>query len=527
MSFRRTPLTVGALVLVGLGLSAPARAADNPTATIAPRDTDAAILDTTPTRGNHLVWLPPASKRVGKLLVFLPTGGPTNVPTEFTELATVAAGLGYHTVVLAYRNEAPIAALPTANPPGCGTDELPSTASPTCAVDARSEILDGLPTSSVVNVDRANSIENRLNKLLVYLKNTRLASEGWAQFLDATGLEPNWSKTVIAGSSLGAGEAAMIAERHDVLRAVLLHGWVDARHGWVKLGATPSSDYFTLIHQRDNFFARTCYAYVALKLAQTCPLPGFPPATADPSLLVENRKLPYGTQLHVFNLEPGSFAGTGDWYHQSTSRNGWIAKEPDGVTPSHVLVNIWRSVLGDSDADTYLDDSDNCKSVPNTDQTDSDGNGVGDACGPTMRTGTVGGSVAATLSLGLGVPASFGAFTPGVDRNYDANTTANVISTAGDATLSVADPSPNATGRLVNGTFSLTEQLQARASSAAGVGGALTALGTTPLSLLAYALPSSNDTVTIAFRQHIGVSQALRTGAYSKTLTFTLSTTTP
>ena len=37
----------------------------------------------------------------------------------------------------------------------------------------------------------------------------------------------------------------------------------------------------------------------------------------------------------------------------------------------------------------------------------------------------------------------------------------------------------------------------------------------------------SNDPVTIAFKQHIGATQPLRTGAYSKTLTFTLSTTTP
>ena len=35
--------------------------------------------------------------------------------------------------------------------------------------------------------------------------------------------------------------------------------------------------------------------------------------------------------------------------------------------------------------------------------------------------------------------------------------TANVISSAGDAALSVADPSPNATGRLVNGAFSLPD----------------------------------------------------------------------
>ena len=143
----------------------------------------------------------------------------------------------------------------------------------------------------------------------------------------------------------------------------------------------------------------------------------------------------------------------------------------------------------------------------------------------------VGGSVPATLALTLGTPAAFGAFTPGIDRNYDAASVATVITSAGDAALSVSDPSANATGRLVNGAFSLTEPLQARASSAAGLGSAVHApLSTTagsPLTLLTYAAPASNDAVTVAFRQHLGTTQALRTGAYSKTLTFTLSTTRP
>ena len=46
------------------------------------------------------------------------------------------------------------------------------------------------------------------------------------------------------------------------------------------------------------------------------------------------------------------------------------------------------------------------------------------------ETGQVGGTVPATLSLALGTPASFGAFTPGVARDYTANTSATVISTA-------------------------------------------------------------------------------------------------
>jgi hypothetical protein len=39
--------------------------------------------------------------------------------------------------------------------------------------------------------------------------------------------------------------------------------------------------------------------------------------------------------------------------------------------------------------------------------------------------------------------------------------------------------------------------------------------------------PAANDAVTIGFSQHVGATDALRTGAYSQTLTFTLSTTTP
>jgi beta-glucosidase len=37
----------------------------------------------------------------------------------------------------------------------------------------------------------------------------------------------------------------------------------------------------------------------------------------------------------------------------------------------------------------------------------------------------------------------------------------------------------------------------------------------------------SNDPVLVAFTQHIGPGDALRTGTYSATLTFTLSTTRP
>jgi hypothetical protein len=142
----------------------------------------------------------------------------------------------------------------------------------------------------------------------------------------------------------------------------------------------------------------------------------------------------------------------------------------------------------------------------------------------------VGGTVGATLALTLGTPATFGTFTPGLAKDYTATMTANVVSTAGDAALSVADPSSTATGHLVNGTFSVPSIVQAKAGSPGSTGGGAYANvggSAAPTPLLSYTGPISNDAVTVSFLQHIGTTDALRTGAYSKTLTFTLSTTTP
>ena len=128
--------------------------------------------------------------------------------------------------------------------------------------------------------------------------------------------------------------------------------------------------------------------------------------------------------------------------------------------------------------------------------------------------GDVGGTVPATLSLTLGTPASFGPFTPGVARTYDASTIATVISSAGDATLSATDPSAQNPGHLVNGSFFLPQPLKVQGSNL-------------PSTIKTYSAPISNDAVTVNFQQAIGAGDALRTGTYSKTLTFTLSTTTP
>ena len=117
---------------------------------------------------------------------------------------------------------------------------------------------------------------------------------------------------------------------------------------------------------------------------------------------------------------------------------------------------------------------------------------------------TIVATVPPQLSLTLGLPAVFAPFTAGIAREYTAATTLTVTSTAGDAALSMSDP-----GHLTNGAYQLAQPLQVALSKTAWTG------------------PVSNDVVDVALKQAVGASDPLRTGSYSKTITFTLSTTNP
>ncbi len=124
-------------------------------------------------------------------------------------------------------------------------------------------------------------------------------------------------------------------------------------------------------------------------------------------------------------------------------------------------------------------------------------------------------------------PGGLGDLLPGVDRDYTMSVSAIATATGlpGPITLSVADPSTNATGHLVNGDYSLIDPLQARAFSASATGGPFTPLRADrgPLTLLTYGGPISGDVGTIEFKQPVRVADPLRAGVYSKTLTFTLA----
>jgi hypothetical protein len=140
----------------------------------------------------------------------------------------------------------------------------------------------------------------------------------------------------------------------------------------------------------------------------------------------------------------------------------------------------------------------------------------------------VGGEVPLLLSLALNSQsAQFPAIVPGISEVYVASVAATVTSTAGNATLSVADSSQSANGRLSNGTSSLQQPLRVRATNSANPNSAFAPLTATPTALLSYSTYVSNDLVTITVQQSIAANEPLLRGTYTKTMTFTLSTVTP
>jgi PKD repeat protein len=136
-------------------------------------------------------------------------------------------------------------------------------------------------------------------------------------------------------------------------------------------------------------------------------------------------------------------------------------------------------------------------------------------------------TVPTLLKLTVTPTTTLGSIAPGVAHDYLSSVAAEITSTAGSAALTISDLSSNAPGRLVNGTYALASPVEAQATNATQTSSAFSPVGASPVTLLSYDAPVSSDPVTVGFRQRVSAGELLRAGSYSKTLTFTLTTTTP
>lgn len=261
---------------------------------VAPQTTDANI---STNLNNHYVSITRSVPRKNLLFVFFPgTGG---IASNQQEINNTAADLGFHAVNLTYPNDEPVNGLCG----GLNTDL-------NCYANVRLEIKDGTDRTPLVNVNRANSIENRLIKLLIYLRN-QSPSDDWGQFLIGD-TAVNWSKTVVSGHSQGGGHAGIIGRYHAVARVVMFaamdfNGRTNSPANWIAVpNSTPNASapdkFWGFAHQRDeqvNFTLLSTRVWTAYEMPQFGAV-----------LNVDNSAPPYGnTHSLTSDRECGNFHG--------------------------------------------------------------------------------------------------------------------------------------------------------------------------------------------------------------------------
>lgn len=177
-----------------------------------------------------------------QLLVFFPGTGAT--PFNYRSFINLAADMGYHALGLSYVNGDAVNQL-------CGP-----TLDLDCYGNVRLEILDGTDRSTLVNVNRPNSIENRLTKLLIYLQQVD-PTANWSQFL-AVNNQIRWENIVVGGHSQGGGHAGIIGKNKRVKRVIMFaamdfNGVRDSVANWMLApGVTPNSAFYGFSHQQDE-----------------------------------------------------------------------------------------------------------------------------------------------------------------------------------------------------------------------------------------------------------------------------------
>jgi len=291
--------------LLALAVLITARPGDLVVYRVAPHATDPAIerFD-----DPHYVVFERGVPASADLLVFMSGSG--GRPEGTSDFLQVAAGQGYRVVSLAYNDLPAIVAICTSDP------------DPSCSGDVRQKRIFGDNVTTKVDDRPAESIVNRLVKLLKTLDRDH-PSEGWGGYLADDG--PRWERIAVAGHSQGAGMAAYIAQRRSVARVILFSSpWDSFGRGrlapWVLKGsgATSPERWFGAYHKKENTADLIAEAYRGLHVPRQ--------------------------NVRVFTLAPSRMVGPNP-YHLSMLGNGTTPRGPDG---SPAYAEDWRFLTGTS-----------------------------------------------------------------------------------------------------------------------------------------------------------------------------------
>jgi hypothetical protein len=334
-------LSFGLILFFLFALSANVVSAQRQVFNIPPQTTDSQIdiaLEV------HYLAINRSAPQRNQLFLFFP--GTNGVPRNYTTITELAADMGFHAVGLRYVNYEAVNTL-------CGG----LSADLDCYERVRMEIIDGTDRTTLVNVNRPNSAENRLIKLLKYM-NQNYPNDGWAQYLDAKD-NIRWEKILVSGHSQGGGHAGILGKKHRVARVVMFAAmdWnarAQSPANWIVApGLTPPSEFYGFSHQQDE---QLSYNTMSTRIWPAYGMNAFgtpvnvdnsaPPYDNTHSLNSNYANIPQGSNYHGAIVVDGRFPIAGGvplyqpvWqYLLSTNFTGRTAFDFDGDQKADVSV---------------------------------------------------------------------------------------------------------------------------------------------------------------------------------------------
>jgi len=267
-----------------------------------------------------------------QLFVFLPGTGGT--PSGYQDVLKTAANLGFPAIGLMYDNPLTMNRL-------CG-----DSTNANAYAEARSDVIDGGTntiiddgTTNIISIANADSITNRLVKVLTYLE-TNTPAVNWTQYLSPQA-DLNWPMIIIAGHSQGAGHAGFIGKTQPVARALMFadtdwwtpDGQLPGQPAdWIPgPSLTPDEYFFGFVHIKDPLI---------LYPEEIATWNGYGLMQFGGPLLVESNSAPYlGSHEFTTDLTPQD----GTNYHGATVVDSATPLEPDGITP--VYQPVWQYMM--------------------------------------------------------------------------------------------------------------------------------------------------------------------------------------
>lgn len=251
------------------------------------------------------------STRRGPLLVFLPATGAR--PRDYRSYLKTAVAEGYDVLGLDYWNRGRSVVRTCAGDAACYTA-------------VQHNRLTGTRGGPYSNVDRQNSIMNRLRSALGYLAVNDRAGK-WGRYIDDGRIK--WGSVVLAGHSQGGGESAYIAHLHRVRGVLMYSSPVEAdgtmAAAWMaEPGRTPARRLYGFVDEHDMYYDKIVASWAELGMS------GAASPVAAP--------VPTGSHILVSSIHLGS-------PYESHGRS--VSDEtPRGLEGAALYRPTWRWMLG-------------------------------------------------------------------------------------------------------------------------------------------------------------------------------------